>query len=143
MLISDNSPSPAVADARKRPVQERSRRTVEAILDAAAQLLATNGYQATTTNHVAERAGVSIGSLYQYFPNKDALLVALEDRHLDEVEAALRELSRQWRQTDPEPTGFATSFVRTLVAVNSSDLHRVIYNSAPPLARVQERVRTI
>lgn len=69
---------------RRRPVQDRSRRTVERILDAAAHVFGERGY-AGTTNHVAELAGVSIGSLYQYFPDKDALLVALHDRHLDEV----------------------------------------------------------
>lgn len=69
---------------RRRPVQARSRQTVERILDAAAHVFGERGY-AGTTNHVAERAGISIGSLYQYFPDKDALLVALHDRHLDEV----------------------------------------------------------
>lgn len=55
---------------RKRPRQERSRRTVEAILDAAARVFETVGPNAATTNAIAERAGVSVGSLYQYFPNK-------------------------------------------------------------------------
>lgn len=59
-------------------------RTVERILDAAAHVFGERGY-AASTNHVAERAGVSIGSLYQYFPDKDALLVALHDRHLDDL----------------------------------------------------------
>lgn len=64
-------------DARKRPRQGRSAATVEAILEAAARILETSGLPALNTNAVAEKAGVSIGSLYQYFPAKEALLAAL------------------------------------------------------------------
>jgi AcrR family transcriptional regulator len=63
---------------------------VQAILEAAAQIFERHGYAAGTTNRIAERAGVSIGSLYQYFPNKDAILVALVHRHLAESTAALQ-----------------------------------------------------
>lgn len=73
---------------RKRPRQARAQATVEAILEATAQLLSEVGYAKTTTNRIAERAGVSIGSLYEYFPNKDALLVALMEQVLDESFAA-------------------------------------------------------
>jgi AcrR family transcriptional regulator len=74
---------------RKQPRQSRSRDTVAAVLKAAAQVFTSRGYAATTTNHIAERAGVSIGSLYEYFPNKDALLVALMEQHIEEGEAIL------------------------------------------------------
>ncbi|RAS37434.1 TetR/AcrR family transcriptional regulator [Paraburkholderia bryophila] len=77
---------------RKAPVQRRSAQTVEAVLEAAARILETQGLVACTTNAVAERAGVSIGSLYQYFPNRDALTVALIEREtaqlLVDIEAA-------------------------------------------------------
>jgi len=77
---------------RKQPAQARAEATVSAILDSAARILETGGLPALTTNAVAERAGVSIGSLYQYFPNKDALTAALIHREtavlLDEVHAA-------------------------------------------------------
>jgi AcrR family transcriptional regulator len=63
-------------------VQERSRTTVEAILTATARVLVERGYAKTTTVAVAERAGVSVGSLYQYFPGKDALVAALLERHM-------------------------------------------------------------
>ena len=66
---------------RKWPQQERARETVGAILEAAAAAFAREGYADTSTNHIAERAGVSVGSLYQYFPNKDAILGALYERH--------------------------------------------------------------
>src|SRR5262245_46026413 len=59
---------------------------IEAILDAAAEILAEGGYAALTTNHLAERAGVSIGSLYHYFPNKEAIIATLAKRM--ETEAA-------------------------------------------------------
>ena len=62
---------------RKQPQQSRSRATVEFLLEAAAQVFGERGYLATTTNGIAERAGVSVGSLYQYFPSKDAILLAL------------------------------------------------------------------
>ncbi len=71
-------------DPRKKPVQDRSRATVEYILTAAAQVLEEAGYAAGTTNRIAERAGVSIGTLYQYFPNKEALAVMLLERHIEQ-----------------------------------------------------------
>jgi AcrR family transcriptional regulator len=70
---------------RKRPSQSRSAATVKAILDATARILVERGYAATSTNAVAERAGVSVGSLYQYFPNKDALIAALHTRHIEQM----------------------------------------------------------
>src|ERR1017187_3771063 len=71
--------------ARRDPAQERSRQTVDAIVEAAGRLLVEHGRLGVTTNAVAERAGVSIGSLYQYFPNKEAIFAALQERHRDQV----------------------------------------------------------
>jgi len=71
---------------RKAPRQARSQATVTAILDAAARVLVERGYAAATTNLVAEVAGVSVGSLYQYFPNKDALIAALHERHVRQMD---------------------------------------------------------
>ena len=76
-------------EPRKLPKQARSETTFDAILEAAAQIFERHGYAAGTTNRIAERAGVSIGSLYQYFPNKDAILLALVHQHLAEGTAAL------------------------------------------------------
>jgi len=67
--------------ARKNPRQERSKVMVEAILEAATQIFAEMGYARATTNKIAERAGVSVGSLYQYFPNKDSLIARLHEMH--------------------------------------------------------------
>ncbi len=67
---------------RKRPRQRRSQQTVAAILEATGRILVDEGYDKLNTNRVAEVAGVSIGSLYQYFPNKQALVLALAESHL-------------------------------------------------------------
>lgn len=67
---------------RKKPIQNRSRATVDAVLAAAARILEEQGLSGFNTNAVAVRAGVSIGSLYQYFPSKDAILVALMEQSL-------------------------------------------------------------
>ena len=73
---------------RKRPRQDRSRATVDTILEAAARVLVTHGFDRLTTNAVAETAGVSIGSLYQYFPNKEALVATLIEHQVTETNAA-------------------------------------------------------
>ncbi|MFT7580430.1 MAG: AcrR family transcriptional regulator [Myxococcota bacterium] len=72
-------------EPRKKPRQERSKATVEAIVEAAARIFITDGFDGATTNSIARTAGVSVGSLYQYFPNKEALAGELIDRHLAEL----------------------------------------------------------
>jgi AcrR family transcriptional regulator len=74
---------------RKRPRQERARATFDAVLDAAGEVITERGYAAMTTNAVARRAGVSIGSLYQYFPDKTAILVCLLERHIREMQPVI------------------------------------------------------
>ena len=82
---------------RKSPAQERSRATVEAILQAATYILRRRGYAALTTNAIAERAGVNIASLYQYFPNKEAVFVELCRRHAEESRRRANEiLEGEW-----------------------------------------------
>jgi len=71
-------------------VQTRSQATVEALLEAAAQVFAERGYAGCTTNRIAERAGASIGTFYQYLPNKEAAAVALLERHLEETSRKLK-----------------------------------------------------
>lgn len=70
---------------KKEPTQSRAKATVEAVVVAAAQLLAERGYAALTTNHIADRAGVSIGSIYQYFPGKEAIIARLLEKTVDEI----------------------------------------------------------
>jgi AcrR family transcriptional regulator len=70
---------------RRKPTQERSREMVEWILEAAMRLFSEQGYKATTTNKIAELAGVSVGSLYHYFPNKESILLELGIRHRKKI----------------------------------------------------------
>jgi AcrR family transcriptional regulator len=74
---------------RRIPRQPRARVTRDAIIEAAAHLLATRGWEASTTNHIAERAGVSIGSLYKYFPNKPSILAEVARRRIGAEVAAV------------------------------------------------------
>jgi AcrR family transcriptional regulator len=78
-------------EPRKPPVQKRSKATVDDILAAAAQVFETHGYSAGTTNRIAERAGVSVGTLYQYYPSKEAIAVALLERHITDTSRRLKE----------------------------------------------------
>lgn len=80
---------------RKQPVQDRSHATVDAIFEATVQVLLRDGARKLTTRRIAERAGVSIGTLYQYFPGKEALLYALVSRQLDLAASAVEEACRQ------------------------------------------------
>ncbi len=76
-------------EPRRLPSQARSRERVDRILDAAAQLLIEEGYDAVKTNHVARMAGVSIGSIYQFFPNRYAIFHALAVRYMDRISDVL------------------------------------------------------
>ena len=80
---------PSRLKPRKTPLQARSGATVEAIHEAAIQVLLTGGLALFTTTRVAERAGVSVGTLYQYFPNKQALLFAILLRHFAQIAEAI------------------------------------------------------
>src|ERR1700761_5486710 len=82
-------PRQPLAKKRRIPRQSRAEETVSAILEAAAQILEAGGLAAFTTNAVAERAGVSIGTLYQYFADKQALLRALAEREIRRALAAI------------------------------------------------------
>ena len=76
---------------KKRPAQERSRATFDAIVEAATWLLPRRGFAGTTTNHIAARAGVNIASLYEYFPGKDAIVAQVAERLVERVLARLAE----------------------------------------------------
>jgi AcrR family transcriptional regulator len=85
-MLSAMTSKGARSYVRRRPKQRRARQTVEAVLDAVIRLLKRGGSKAITTNRIAEVAGVSIGSLYQYFPDKRAIFTALHERHVEQID---------------------------------------------------------
>jgi AcrR family transcriptional regulator len=109
-------------EARKSPVQARSTASVEAILRATIQVLLRFGKERLTTTRVAARAGVSVGTLYQYFPNKSALLRAALQRHMNEVVQALETVCHEQAGASLETqvaaivTGFLEAKMRNVKA---------------------------
>ena len=87
--------SQVLLEPRKSPVQARSAASVDAILEATIQVLLSIGKERLTTTRVASRAGVSVGTLYQYFPNKTALVKAALKRHLETVTGAVEQVCRE------------------------------------------------
>jgi AcrR family transcriptional regulator len=124
---------------RKRAIQPRAQVTVEAILRATAHILTHDGYDRASTNRIAERAGVSIGSLYQYFPSKESLLLALRKQHIDEMRAVLHETARTLGDETLE--GTIRAFVSAMLRAHSVDpaLHRVLHEQTPALGDSEER----
>jgi len=126
---------------RKRPRQQRALDTRRRLLDAAAHVFAEHGYAAGTTNRIAEAAGHSIGSLYQYFPNKDAILVELASEH---ATAGIAAIQRQLR--DAALPGSLEDALRLFVRVtmdnhrDAARLHQVLFEEAP---RPPELLRTL
>ena len=121
---------------RKQPIQGRARRTVAAILEASAQVFEELGYAKATTDRIAVRAGVSIGTLYQYFPGKDALLVALAAQHVDEgVEMTARMIdatvSVPLEQIPLED--LLRGFLQAMIAMHRERprLHQMLFVEAP------------
>lgn len=130
-------PTAARTNPRKTASQRRSRLTVEALLEATARILVREGFDKASTNRVAEVAGVSIGSLYQYFPSKEALVAALIDRHNRQVMQAVRgELAEALNLPMEEA-------VRRLVSVAvkahriDPKLHRALTEQIPRVGRLE------
>ena len=84
-----NRPAPALLKPRKTPQQSRSAVTISAIHTATIQVLLAEGVGRLTTTRVAERAGVSVGTMYQYYPHKQALLYAIVERQLETIVDAM------------------------------------------------------
>lgn len=94
-----NKPANSLYSLRKTPKQARAKATVEAVLDAGARILVEDGYAASNTNRIAETAGISIGSLYEYFPGKEAIFAELRRR---EGMKTYHQLMKEPRPTTPD-----------------------------------------
>lgn len=116
---------------RKNALQERSRATVDALVEATARILVREGFEKTSTNRIAELAGVSVGSLYQYFPSKEALVAAVIERHNQEIMGLVRATLIEISDLPIEKA------VRRLVTVAieahriKPELHRVLAEQIP------------
>ena len=123
---------------RKVASQERSRATVDALVEATARILVKEGFDKASTNRIAEVAGVSVGSLYQYFPGKEALVAAVIERHQQEIMQTVRgELAEVLAQP-------VEKAVRKLVAVVvkahrvDPRLHRVLAEQIPRVGKLEK-----
>lgn len=129
--------------ARRVPSQARSRATVEAVVEAAAQVFERHGYGAGTTNRIAERAGVSIGSVYQYFDDKDAIVEAVALRHLaDGAERLLPVLARlDGDLADVEPEVVLREVLVAMLDLHRDRprLHRLLFEETPLTEAVRAR----
>ncbi|BCG87533.1 TetR family transcriptional regulator [Mesorhizobium sp. 113-3-9] len=123
------------ANVRKAPRQQRSRATVDTIVEAAARVLARRGWADFTTNETASVGGVSVGSIYQYFPNKLALAEEIRKRHLDAVLAAIS--GSEQRDGAMTLEQCAAKLIDGVVAAHNvdQDLHRVLLDEVPLAAR--------
>jgi AcrR family transcriptional regulator len=131
-------PPRALTTPRKEPRQERARATVDAILAATARILVKDGYDRASTNKIAEAAGVSVGSLYQYFPSKEALVAALIERHSAEMMRFLEEKAA--RTTEGTPLrDVVRDVVEAMVAAHRVDpkLHRVVMEQVPRIGALK------
>ncbi len=117
--------------SRRQPRQERSRQTVEAVLDAVPRVLKRHGAGAVTTNRIAEIAGVSIGSLYQYFPDKQAIFDALHERHVEDVKLRMERAVAQCASSAFDE--FAACLVEELADAHivEPELHELISAAVP------------
>ena len=121
---------------RKMPKQQRSKDTVDEILAATARVLVKEGFDRASTNRIAEQAGVSIGSLYQYFPSKEALVAALVERH---IETMSERLQAEMVALAEAPLAVAVRRMVTLMLdahAIEPELHRVLNEQVPRVGRL-------
>jgi AcrR family transcriptional regulator len=123
---------------RKEASQERSKATVDALLAATARVLVKDGYDRASTNKVAEAAGVSIGSLYQYFPSKEALVSAVIERHIAEMMEVVRNSLVRVALLPIEEA--ARELVRVMIDAHRIEpkLHRVLVEQIPRVGNLEQ-----
>jgi AcrR family transcriptional regulator len=121
---------------RKSASQKRSQATVETLLDATARVLTKEGYDRASTNRIAATAGISVGSLYQYFPNKEALVAALVARHNREILQLVRNALKEVASLDLATA--VRELVRASVDAHLVDpaLHRIFAEQVPRMGQL-------
>ena len=127
-----------LTNPRKAASQERSRATVDALIEATARILVREGFDKASTNRIAQQAGVSVGSLYQYYPSKEALVAAVIDRHNRELMARARAASAEVAALPLELA--VRKLVATAVDAHRIDpkLHRVLAEQIPRTGRLEK-----
>jgi AcrR family transcriptional regulator len=123
---------------RKSAGQARSRATVQAILDAAAQILVNDGYDAATTNAIARLAGVSVGSLYQYFPSREAIVAELIDRTANQALGLLMHQLSTLVGTEPEVVIRTVAKAVFAAFAEQADLNRVLMTHVARVGRMDQ-----
>lgn len=116
---------------KKRPKQARSRASFDAIVDAAARLLRERGYEALTTNRIAEQAGVGIATLYEFFPNKEAVVAELAARLMARVEANMEQAFSEASGMEPWPAVVHMTHRAVGSLVEERDVFRVLLRQVP------------
>jgi AcrR family transcriptional regulator len=122
---------PKKLPARRQPKQQRARQTVDAVLDAVVRILKREGLEAVTTNRVAEVAGVSVGSVYQYFSDKRAIFTALHARHVEEMGRLIERTLISHASSSLED--LVRALVEAMIAAHSADpeLHELLSTTVP------------
>ena len=128
---------PARTAPRRAPRQSRALVTRDAILIAAERVLERHGVAHLTTNHVAEVAGVSIGSVYQYYPNKQALIAALIDRNTAQVVDRAREVLAAHASATPEVAVVAMGVAIRAAFRSQAKVHLALYEHMASLGRLR------
>jgi AcrR family transcriptional regulator len=126
--------TPVAFEPRKTPVQARATVTVEAISEATIQVLLSREAERLTTTRVADRAGVSVGTLYQYFPNKQSLLFAVLEDHLEKVTQAVEDACEHARQKPLTEMIKQTVEASVNTKIARADISIALYKIAPDIA---------
>jgi len=123
---------------RKKPAQKRSRATVDAIVEATARVLVRDGYDSLSTNRVAKEARVSVGSLYQYFPGKEALVAAVMEQYASRMQ---ENIAARLQNAGSAATAeeVATEMIRAMLAAQQAEprLHRALVEQVPRIGALR------
>ncbi len=139
-MSPERTPEDLALRPKKLPRQARARATFDAIVESAARLLATEGYAAVSTNHVADVAGVSIGSLYEYFPNKQAIVATAIARTMTDIAAEVSASMRVALSIHEQPRGGIDYWMRAMTEAleKRGALLRVALREVPFLWSIAE-----